>query len=125
LLLGISAPQDELAALLDQRGIAAHQASEAVMRGRENRGGLVACTPGGDKDAEERAQIIARRAFAAMSRSAVSGTEASAQAYSATITGRSTAAFPARWNYIKVTVETVAGGKETCVAYVPMTAAKN
>lgn len=124
LMLGVSAPTDELTEMLDQRGIAAYQAAEAAMRSKENRGGLVACTPGGDADAEERAKIIAKRWIAATARSTVSGSEAVSQAYSAAMSGRSAGAYAGGWHYVKAVLETRAAGMETCVAYMPRMAEK-
>lgn len=119
LIFGVSVPPSDLAELLDQRGVTAAQAAEAAMGGNDAKDGLVACTPGGDADAEERAKIVAKRAIAAKARARVAGFEKMTQAYNVAINSRSAGANGANWLYVSAKLVTEAGGMETCVAYIP------
>lgn len=119
LMLGVNVPAAELGELLDAQGIAAEQAAESSIQRREVKDGLVACTAGGDPDAEERAKIIAKRVIAAKARANVAGFEKLTYAYNAAITGRSAGANTGNWMYVSSPVTTRVGGNEMCVAYIP------
>lgn len=119
LLIGASMQPEQLAEVLDSRGVTAEQVAEEALRRVGVKEGLVACTPGSDADAEERAKIIAKRAIAAQARAQVAGFEKLTYAYNAAMTSRSAGANNGNWLYVSAKLRTREGGEETCVAYVP------